>query len=94
MDFSVGKKKMAPKHTNPKVANTIKMRYFSLGRKDAALLGPIMDPNIPPLEAGGISYSKNQKYILFFTLFLMFFGSFTYNTRREKKEICRVVSIE
>ena len=49
---------MAPKHTNPKVANTKKMRYFSFGRNEAALLGPIMADISPPLEAGGISFQE------------------------------------
>ena len=50
----VGKKKMAPKQTKQNVAKTRKMRYFSLGRNEAALLGPIMEDNKPPLEVGGI----------------------------------------
>ena len=53
-DSVVGKKKMAPKQTKQKVANTRKMRYFSLGLKEAALLGPIMEDSKPPLEVGGI----------------------------------------
>ena len=53
-----GRKKIAPKHTKQNVARTRKIKYFSLGLKEAALLGPIrldMRP-MPPRELGGILY--------------------------------------
>ena len=71
------------------------MRYFSLGRKDAALLGPIMDPNIPPLEAGGISYSKNQKYILFWQeLFKSYESDALYNERKPYARVLLIAQYE
>ena len=56
----VGKKKMAPKQTKQNVAKTRKIRYFSFGLNEAALLGPIRVDNRPaplpiPRELGGIS---------------------------------------
>ena len=53
-----GRKKIAPKHTKQNVARTRKIKYFSLGLKEAALLGPIkldMRP-MPPRELGGIIF--------------------------------------
>ena len=53
-----GRKKIAPKQTKQNVARTRKIKYFSLGLKLAALLGPIkldMRP-MPPRELGGILY--------------------------------------
>ena len=51
-----GRKKIAPKHTKQNVARTRKIKYFSFGLKEAALLGPNrldMRP-MPPRELGGI----------------------------------------
>ena len=53
-----GRKKIAPKHTKQNVARTRKIKYFSLGLKEAALLGPNkldMRP-MPPRELGGIIF--------------------------------------
>ena len=54
----VGRKNIAPKQTKQKVARTRKIKYFSLGLNEAALLGPIRDVRkfcaLIPLELGGI----------------------------------------